>query len=68
MLIWYEGFKTNFKKEVLQHFNVELDDDLDSKLNHLLRDQHLNENPTFGWLMIWFERKKAEDLERSGDA
>ena len=72
---FYEGFETNFKKEVLQHFNVELTngDDLDSKLNQLLRDQHLksssmpdqgpNENPTLEWLMKWFERTKAEQQQ-----
>ena len=57
----YEEFKTKYKKEALQHFNVNLpDDDLDSKLNQLLCDQHQNENPTFGWLIQWFERTKAE--------
>ena len=70
MKCWYEEFKTKYKKEVLQHFNVELmdDDDLDSKLNQLLRDQHSEvQDPTLGWLMKWFERKKVErsreDLE-----
>ena len=40
---WYEDSKTNYKKMILRHFKVELtdDDDLDSKLNKLLRDQHL---------------------------
>ena len=60
---WYEKFKTNFKKEILNHFNVELtdNDDLDSKLNELLRDQHLGvQNPTFGWLMKWVERTKTK--------
>ena len=36
---FYEEFKTRYKKEVLQHFNVELDGDLDSILNQLLRDK-----------------------------
>ena len=77
---WYEEFKANYKKEVLKHFRVELThgDDLDSKLNELLREQHLEwsqgtsssqaseiQDPTLGWLMKWFERNKAEeDLER----
>ena len=39
---FYEQFKTRFKKEVLQYFNVELTngDDLDSRLNQVLHDQH----------------------------
>ena len=51
-----------YKTEVLQHFNVELtDDDLDSKLNQLLRAQHSDiQDPTLGWLMKWFEQKKVE--------
>ena len=68
---FYEEFKTNIKKEVLQHFNVDLtdDDDLDSKQNELSCDQHSEaSDPILGWLMKWFERKKAErsreDLKR----
>ena len=40
-------------KMILRHFNVELtdDDDLNSKLNELFRDQHLEvQDPTLGWM------------------
>ena len=60
---FYEEFKTIYKKEVLKYFNVEFTngDDLDSKLNQLLRDQHSEVlDPTLGWLMKWFERTTAE--------
>ena len=38
---YYEELKTKYKKEVLQHFTVDLTDegDLGTKLNQLLRDQ-----------------------------
>ena len=40
---FYERFKTKYKNS---------DDDDDSKLNQLLRDQHSNvQDPTLGWLM-----------------
>ena len=51
-------------KMILRHFNVELtdEDDLNSKLNELFRDQHLEvQDPTLGWMVKWFERTKAEE-------
>ena len=51
---WYDDLKDNYKKMILRHFKVELsdNDDLDSKLNELLRDQHLRvQDPTLGWMM-----------------
>ena len=64
MKSWYEEFKTQYKKEVLKHFNVELtdDDDLDTKLNQFLRYRHSDvQNPTLGWLMKLFERRMAQN-------
>ena len=66
---YYEGLKTKNKTEVFQHFNVDLtaSDDLDTKLNQLLRDQQSDiQDPTLGKLMKWCEQKKVErsqDLE-----
>ena len=58
---FYDEFKTKYKKEVLQYYNVDLmeGDDLDTKLNELLQSQHLKANPKFGWPMKSFERRKA---------
>ena len=72
---WYEDLKTKYKKMILRHFKVERTEgaDLDSKLNKLLRDQHLEvQNPSLGWLVKWVERtnteeeanKRLKDLER----
>ena len=61
---WYDNLKNNYKRMILRHFKVELtdDDDLDSKLNELLRDQHLRvQDPTLGWMIKWVERTKAEE-------
>ena len=59
---WYDDLKTKYKRQILKHFNVEFtNNDLDSKLNELLRDHHLGvQDPTFGRLIKWYERTKTK--------